>query len=136
MDPCSPMRIVRSTQGWILMCNAGPVCLRRALRRCRYRVGELCEVLGCSESYLRRVFVRDLGLAPSALSAEWRMVEARHRLRAGEDEDRLARRLGFSSVAGLRRAFRECYGVTPRSYRSAGRERWWAGRVADARRSA
>lgn len=113
------MRIVRSPRGWVLLCSAGVICLRSALRRCRYRVGTLCDALGCSESYLRRVFVRDLGLAPSALSAEWRMVEARHRVREGEDEEELAGRLGFSSAAGLRRAFRRCYGVTPRRFRVA-----------------
>ena len=72
--------------------------------------------LGCSERYLRQVFRHDVGLSPADWMKCERMVEARHRLREGGDLVELTEELGFGSVSSFGRAFKETYGIAPKSY--------------------
>lgn len=76
-------------------------------------MGEICTELGCSERYLRTVFLRDIGLLPKEWMRQERMLRARRMIGGGIDSSEAAQALGFASLDSFRREFREVYGVTP-----------------------
>ena len=77
-----------------------------------YRVEGVCRELGLEERRFRRMFLRDVGLAPKEWMAWERMVVARRMLGAGRDPLVVSERLGFSHPNSFRREFRTVYGVT------------------------
>ena len=77
-----------------------------------YRVEGVCRELGLEERRFRRMFLRDVGLAPKDWMAWERMVVARRLLGAGRDPLVVSERLGFSHPNSFRREFRTVYGVT------------------------
>ena len=111
------MKIIHSAlKWWLLTSHEEEVCLRSLAERHRYRLGGMCGELGCSERYLRRVFVDNVGLTPTDWIKSERMVEARHRLREGADPLEVANRLGFASISSFGRLFKATYGIGPRTY--------------------
>jgi AraC-like DNA-binding protein len=78
-----------------------------------YRVGEVCGELGCSERYLRAVFLRDVGLSPKEWMRQERMVVARRMLDGGRSPLAVSDSLGFASLNNFRREFQEVYGMSP-----------------------
>jgi AraC-like DNA-binding protein len=109
------MRIARTDTGWRILAPALPAgaCLKALAAGSGYRVGGICERLGCSESYFRRVFLRDIGIAPKQWLRDQRMLAARRQLEEGRDLWDLADFLGFASEASFRREFRAVFGMLP-----------------------
>jgi AraC-like DNA-binding protein len=64
--------------------------------------------------HVRRVFCRDLGLAPKEWPGQERMVRARQALAAGLPPAAVAMELGFATTAAFTREFRRIYGCRPR----------------------
>lgn len=109
------MRIVRKGLSWLIL-GTGALekgCLQSLALAHGYRVCELCLELGCSERYLRRVFLRDIGLPPKEWMRQERMLRARRMIGGGVDPSETAQALGFATPNSFRREFREVYGVTP-----------------------
>jgi AraC-like DNA-binding protein len=117
------MRIVRPEQNWcILFAGTGErLCLQRLSLRCGYRICEVCDELDCSERYLHRIFVRDIGLAPKDWMRRERMVVARRKLIGGKRPEEVAAELGFSNPNNFRREFLATYKVPPLQFQL---ERW------------
>ncbi|RYD51659.1 MAG: AraC family transcriptional regulator [Verrucomicrobiaceae bacterium] len=113
------MRIVRTEIGWKVLAPRWPkgLCLRSLATRSGYRVGEICDRLGCSESYFRRVFLRDVGVGPKQWLRDQRMLAAKQRLQSGIDSWQLAVELGFASQANFLREFRVIFGMVPDRWR-------------------
>lgn len=109
------MRISRADDRWRLLGFEKVVheCLERLAFQQGYRVGGVCDVLGVSETHLRSLFLRDVGLAPKDWMRWERMVVARRMLLWGADVMVVAERLGFSHPNSFRREFREVHGVPP-----------------------
>ncbi len=117
------MRIIRCTDSWcVLSPSLGEegCCLQRLAMRLGYRVGEICGALGCSERYLRAVFLRDVGLSPKEWMRQERMVVARRMLGGGREPSAVAMDLGFSSLNNFRREFQQVYGVSPGRWKTGG----------------
>ena len=93
--------------------QGGAVCLQRLALRCGYRISEICAELGCSDRYLREVFMRDIGLSPKEWMRQERMVVARRMLAGGRSPDEVAECLGFAVRSTFRREFVQFYQVRP-----------------------
>jgi AraC-like DNA-binding protein len=91
-------------------------CLEELALRHGYRVGAVCDELGLSSTYLRELFLRDLGLTPKAWMQWERMVVARRMLSWEMECEEIATRLGFADCNSFRREFRKVYGVAPRMF--------------------
>lgn len=117
------MRLVRPEQSWHLLSPSlmGRLCLQRLALRCGYRIGEICDELGCTERYFYEVFTRDIGLAPKDWMRRERMVVARRMLTGGRTPDEVAACLGFSSPNNFRREFLAFYQVAPLRFQA---EQW------------
>ncbi len=110
------MKILRKNRRWQVVLDGGkPLapCLERLAQDCGFRVGELCVLLGCSQSYLYRVFRRDIGLSPKDWLRQQRMVLARRQLVFGRPMIDVAAELGFCSAGNLGREFRSVHGLSP-----------------------
>lgn len=109
------MRIVseQSNCRVLLSGGGGHASLQGLALRCGYRVGEVCDALGCGERYLHEVFVRDLGMPPKLWMKGERMTVARRRLKDGTPPREVAAELGYQGVQHFRREFRGVFGVTP-----------------------
>jgi AraC-like DNA-binding protein len=112
------MRIVREESNWRVLRTAGGghASLERLALRCGYRVGEVCEALGCCERYLYEVFVRDMGMPPKLWMKGERMSVARRKLMSGAAPADVAAELGFQGLQHFRREFRGVFGVTPAQF--------------------
>ncbi|MGC4013365.1 MAG: helix-turn-helix transcriptional regulator [Luteolibacter sp.] len=112
------MRIVRKNDGWQVLgaCGRLRLSLEAIAFRNGFRVSGISATLGCSERYLYSIFVRDIGLPPKEWLAQVRMLQARQRLRGGDDPGRVAADLGFSTPGSFRREFIRCYGLSPLRY--------------------
>lgn len=93
--------------------------LDRMAARCGYRVRQLSQELGRSESYIHRVFLRDIGLSPGMWLREQRLLEATRLLRSGKDVATVAAELGFADPGGLRREFLAFRGKAPGAWRQS-----------------
>lgn len=112
------MKIIRSEQRWKIF-GLGHVVhdsLESLALSQGYRVDAFCHALGVSESYLRAMFLRDLGLTPKEWMQWERMVVARRMLGWGIDSMEVAHLLGFSSPGSFRREFRKVHGVSPHGF--------------------
>lgn len=112
------MRIVSDGSGCRALFPDGRAaeCLRTLALGCGYRAGELAGALGCSGSYLRRVFARDLGVTPKRWLRGERMRAAGRLLGAGMPPWQAVEALGFAPGSGFRREFRKTHGITPGEY--------------------
>jgi len=84
----------------------------------RASVGELCRVMGVSSDELTAAFRADGGVQAYVLAR--RLDEACNALtglKVKEPIGNIAHRLGFSDAAHLSRAFRQRFGMSPRTYR-------------------
>ncbi len=91
--------------------------LEAAALACGYRLEGLSLGFGFSETYVRRIFTRDVGLTPKLWLRWERMVIARRMLRGGMWPDEVRDALGFSPGSGFRKEFRATYGVSPGVFR-------------------
>lgn len=83
------------------------------------RVSELAERAAMSPRNFARVFAAELGVAPGRFIERARLDAARTLLSEGDAlVDGVARRTGFGTPEGLRRAFVRNLGVTPSEYRA------------------
>lgn len=117
------MTIIRLDQYWCVLFPSGGerICLQRLALRHGYRICALCAELECSERYLYRVFVRDIGLPPKEWLRRERMVVARRKLTGGKSSAEVAADLGFATENNFRREFLAFYRVLPLQFQ---RERW------------
>lgn len=109
------MRITRTDSRWRVL-GFGHVlhdCLEALALEQGYRVKGVSGELGLSESYLRELFLRDVGLGPKEWMQWERMVVARRLLARGLDPLDISEALGFSHPNSFRAAFRESYGMVP-----------------------
>ena len=77
---------------------------------------ELARKVGVSSERLRRIFSEATGLPPHLWHLQRRLVEAKHRLRAGASPGEAAHALGFSDQAHFTRQFKALVGVSPSAY--------------------
>jgi AraC-like DNA-binding protein len=112
------MKIIRAEEGWRMVHKNSLYAesLENLARTAGYRVCELCQALNVSESYLREVFMRDIGLPPKEWMSCERMVAARRMVRQGRSSMDVAGTLGFADVNSFRREFKVAYGVSPRLF--------------------
>lgn len=109
------MKIARLEYRWRVLGFGHVVhdCLETLALEQGYRVSGMCQVLGMSESYLREIFLRDVGLSPKDWMQRERMVVARRMLVWGMDPLDVSERLGFSHPNSFRREFQAVYGMGP-----------------------
>ena len=69
-----------------------------------------------TESHLRMIFLRDLGLTPKDWMRWERMVVARRMLLWGHELLAISKALGFTHINSFKREFRLVYGVAPRVF--------------------
>jgi AraC-like DNA-binding protein len=120
------MIIARSEGRWRVLAFGRVVheCLESLALRHGYRVGAICGELGLSESYLREMFTRDVGLTPKQWMRWERMVVARRMICWELDCETIAERLGFADCNSFRREFRKVYGVPPKQFHETRFGRW------------
>lgn len=84
-----------------------------------WTVESLAHAVGMSRSAFSARFQQQVGDAPMNYLLQWRMQQAKLMLEAGERSiPALAERLGYSSEAAFRKAFRRVVGVPPGQVRS------------------
>lgn len=88
-------------------------CLEKLAYNKDYRVGDICEALGCSQRHLYSVFMRDIGLPPKQWLVLEKMVVARRKLEGGVSIRKVARDMGYNSVVSFSRRFEKMHGVSP-----------------------
>lgn len=118
------MRIARLDDRWRVE-GFGHVlhdCLEWLAFEQGYRVKGVCGELGLSESYLRELFLRDVGLGPKEWMQWERMVVARRMLMWGVDALDVSERLGFAHPNSFRSTFRQAYGMPPLRFVQSRRE--------------
>jgi AraC-like DNA-binding protein len=84
-------------------------------------MGRLCEVAGVGERSLQKAFEARRGVSPMRLVAEWRLAEARRRLRSGDPRDNVthvALGLGFQHMGRFAKMYREAFGEAPSQSRA------------------
>jgi AraC-like DNA-binding protein len=104
--------------------------LRPALDRLHARPGEILTASNAatlcrmSDAYFSRMFKSVIGRSFSDYEADYRLLLAAHRVLATTDPiSRIAFETGFSNPSHFAARFRERFGMSPRAYRKAGRER-------------
>ncbi len=77
---------------------------------------ELASVGGLSKFHLLRAFRAQTGLTPCKYHMQLRLLEAKRRLRAGQDIQDVVFDLGFYDQSHFSNAFRKCVGASPRRF--------------------
>ena len=97
----------------------------RQLIRQRYTdditAGDLAAAVGRSRFTVHRAFMSVYRMAPSDYQRQLRLRAARALIAGGTPISEAAAQAGFADQSHLTRWFARCYGVTPASYRGAGR---------------
>jgi AraC-like DNA-binding protein len=109
------VKFIRSKNTWrIVESFSGTTgCLEQLALSKGYRVGDICEALGCSQRGLYSIFLRDIGLPPKHWLDLERMVVARRKLEGGRAIKEVAEELGYASMIGFSRRFERVYGLPP-----------------------
>ena len=82
------------------------------------RVSDLARSCSMSESYFRKVFLRQMGQSPLEYLNRYRIHRAVNLLRTtGESMQNIAERSGFTSIAAFNRNFKQSMGVSPSAWR-------------------
>lgn len=81
---------------------------------------ELAWQLGVGRTTLMTAFRKHTGTTLAEYVTRVRVKEAVYLLKRGISQERVAESVGLSSSGGLIRAFRHCYGMTPRQYMKTG----------------
>lgn len=112
------MRIARTQDRWCVLGQGHVIhdCLEGLALDEGYRVAGMCDQIGISETYLRHLFLRDMGLGPLHWLQWERMVVARRLLCWELPCKEIAERLGFADCRSFRREFKRVYGMPPRQY--------------------
>jgi AraC-like DNA-binding protein len=79
----------------------------------------MATVAGMSRSAFAEAFKTVTGTTPSAYLTNWRLTVASSLLRAGQPQKLVAAELGFSTASSLSRAFKQCFGASPREWLAA-----------------
>ncbi|MHB9050418.1 MAG: helix-turn-helix transcriptional regulator, partial [Thiomonas delicata] len=77
---------------------------------------DLADAVGLSPWHLNRAFRQKVGLPPHAWRNQWRLAQAKQRLRAGLAPAVVAAELGFADQAHFSRHFKRAFGVSPGRY--------------------
>ncbi len=98
--------------------------LLEGFARADFTVSELAASVHVSESYLRRVFIDELGISPKKELINMRISHAKRLLSEGNlPVARVAEASGFSGVYHFSRAFRSETGQAPSEFRRLSKER-------------
>ena len=83
------------------------------------RIEDIAGAVGRSESYLTKLFRRELSMSPGEYITKARIDSAKELLRAGNIPlSRIAYSLGFSSQAHFSSAFKKDTGILPGKWRN------------------
>ena len=83
----------------------------------RWTVAELAKRAGVSRSGLAERFRRTVGTGPMDYLLQWRMAQAKDRLRGGaQPVSKIAFTIGFQSASAFSTAFRRTVGCSPKQY--------------------
>ncbi len=77
---------------------------------------DLADAVGLSPWHLNRAFRQKVGLPPHAWRNQWRLAQAKQRLRARLAPAVVAAELGFADQAHFSRHFKRAFGVSPGRY--------------------
>lgn len=89
-----------------------------------WKIGEMAELMGCSEPKFYRTFRQATGSSPLAWLRHERVNHAKRQLAESTDQiHRIARQVGYEDPYYFSRDFRKLVGVTPRQYRYEERRR-------------
>jgi AraC-like DNA-binding protein len=83
------------------------------------RVGELHTLCGISDTYFRKLFIRQFGVSPKQYVLQLRLRRARDILNHGEYNtvSQVAKQVGFEDPLYFSKQFRAAYGCTPTAIR-------------------
>ena len=85
-------------------------------------VSELCQRLGVSDRYLRRLFAKHVGASPKAVARSRRVLLAKRLISDSTDPmTMVAYKAGFRSVRQFNDTFHKLYGVPPSKLRKGHR---------------
>jgi len=80
-------------------------------------LSEIADEVGCSVTYLTRLFRRHTGKTVHGYLTECRIVHAKRFLESGTSVTEVCYRTGFSDCSAFIRVFRESEGITPLQYK-------------------
>jgi AraC-like DNA-binding protein len=90
--------------------------IRQHLTEPNFSVTDLADALAMSESTLYRRLAEKADMTPSTLLTQIRIEEAKALLRDGEPVTQVAYAVGYESLSGFSRVFREETGQSPSTY--------------------
>ena len=117
MDFCKQMHILRSSQ---VLSKPIVLCIDYIYSHLHYRitVEELAGYLNISESYLSKLFKKEMGMPVSQYILELKIEKAKNLLQYSDyNMIEIANYLSFSSQSHFIQAFQKQVGVTPHKYR-------------------
>ena len=111
--------LVQRPEGTALAIASSDPHLARSLLAVRsdmaraWTVPQLAKAAGLSRSAFADLFSRTIGMAPMRFVRQWRMEEAKRRLREGEQVQVVANAVGYASAAAFSTAYKEVTGHAP-----------------------
>ncbi len=85
-----------------------------------HTVSHLCQRLGVSDRYLRRLFSRYVGASPKAVARSRRVLLAKRLISDSADSmTTVAHKAGFGSIRQFNQTFQKLYGVPPSKLRKS-----------------
>lgn len=125
MDMCKQMQIVNNSQ---LLTKPVVLCLDYIYKHIHYRITikELAEYLELSESYLSKLFSKEMGQSLSEYILSLKIEKAKNLLQYSEYSiGEIANYLSFSSQSHFIQVFQKKNGLTPYRYRTKFFRREW-----------
>lgn len=118
MDACRQMHTIHKSH---ILSKPIVLCLEYIYSHIHYRITikELADHLSLSESYLSRLFHKEMGITVSQYITDLKIEKAKNLLQYSEYSIvEIANYLSFSSQSHFVQVFRKCTGITPHKYRS------------------
>ncbi len=127
MDICRQMQKIRSSQ---VLSKPIVLCIDYIYSHIHYRitVEELAEYLGITESYLSKLFHKEMGLTLSDYITNLKIEKAKNLLQYSDyNIVEIANYLSFSSQSHFIQVFKKYTGSTPHNYRKQNFRSTWEG---------
>ncbi len=125
LDLCNRMNIIRNKQ---ILSKPIVLCIDYIYSHIHYRITikELADYLNISESYLSRLFLKEMGLPLSQYILDLKIEKAKNLLQYSDyNIVDIANYLSFSSQSHFIQVFQKKVGLTPHKYRTQHfREKW------------
>lgn len=81
-------------------------------------VAQLAEMTGYHEDYYASLFRQHTGLSVASYIRRYKITLAAFDLLNGANSGEVAAKYGFATASGFSKAFRKCYGMSPREYKA------------------